>query len=42
MAEATKTGGAEMGQGTRAPGASPDGEKAAGTEALATEGTWTP
>ena len=42
MAEATKTGGAEMGQGTRAADASLDGDKAAGTEALATEGTWTP
>lgn len=42
MAEATKTGGAEMGQGTRAADASLDGDKAAGTEALATEGTWMP
>lgn len=42
MAEATKAGGAEMGQGTRATGASTDGGKAASAEALTTEGTWTP
>jgi len=42
MAEATKAGGAEMGQGTRAAVGSIDGAKAAATEALATEGTWMP
>lgn len=42
MAEATKAGGAEMGQGTRAADATLDGDKAAATEALATEGTWMP
>ena len=42
MAEATKTGGGGDGTGTRADDASPDGDKAAGTEALATEGTWMP
>jgi GH25 family lysozyme M1 (1,4-beta-N-acetylmuramidase) len=41
MAEATKAGGAEMGQGTRA-GTSLAGDKTATTEALATEGTWMP
>ena len=42
MAEATKNGGAEMGQGTPGVGSSPDGGKSAATEALTTEGTWTP
>ena len=42
MAEATRAGGAEMGQGTRAGGGSPDADKNATTEALATEGTWMP
>ena len=43
MAAATATGGAEMGQGTRAPGAAAiAGDRQATTEALATEGTWMP
>ncbi|MDR7083045.1 GH25 family lysozyme M1 (1,4-beta-N-acetylmuramidase) [Arthrobacter ginsengisoli] len=42
MTEATKAGGAEMGQGTRAAGGSPAGDTTAATEALATEGTWMP
>jgi uncharacterized protein with LGFP repeats/GH25 family lysozyme M1 (1,4-beta-N-acetylmuramidase) len=42
MAEATKAGGAVMGQGTRAAGGSPDGDSAAATQALGTEGTWMP
>lgn len=43
MAAATSTGGAEMGQGTRATGAAAvSGDQKATTEALATEGTWMP
>ena len=42
MAEATRAGGAEMGQGTRAARTATDGGKVAATEALATEGTWMP
>ncbi|MET1156389.1 GH25 family lysozyme [Arthrobacter sp.] len=42
MAEATKAGGAEMGQGTRAAGAAAAGDNRATTEALAPEGTWMP
>ncbi|MET1156406.1 GH25 family lysozyme [Arthrobacter sp.] len=42
MAEATKAGGAEMGQGNRAAGEAATLDNQAATEALATEGTWMP